>query len=49
MRSLLELWGFLRSRRRYWMWPVVTFLVVLGATILLTQSAAIATLMYSLF
>jgi hypothetical protein len=49
MRSLLELWRFLRARRRYWMWPAITFLVVLGATLVLTQGTAIATMLYSLF
>lgn len=49
MRSFLELWAFLRARRRYWMWPAVVFLLVLGTLVVLTQSAVIGPFIYSLF
>jgi hypothetical protein len=49
MRSLIEFWHFLRVRRHYWIWPAVTFLVVLGTVLILTQGAAIAPFIYSLF
>jgi hypothetical protein len=49
MRSVIELWRFLRGRRRYWMWPAITFLLVLGAVLVFTQASAIGPFLYSLF
>jgi hypothetical protein len=49
MRSVIELWRFLRARRRYWMWPAITFLIVLGTVLVFTQASAIGPFLYSLF
>ena len=46
---LLELWQFVRARRKYWLIPVLIMLAVFGALIVLTQGSVIAPLIYTLF
>ncbi|MBF0479820.1 MAG: hypothetical protein HQL26_10085 [Candidatus Omnitrophica bacterium] len=46
---LKDLWGFLKSRKRFWLVPIIIILVLLGAILLLTESSAIAPFIYTLF
>jgi hypothetical protein len=49
MSILAEFWMFLRVRKKYWLLPIVIFLVLLGALIVLTEGSAIAPFIYALF
>jgi len=49
MSFLKELWAFLRVRKKYWMWPIVLMMALLGALIVLSQGSAIAPFIYTLF
>jgi hypothetical protein len=44
-----DLWGFLNERKKYWLAPLIINLVLLGALIVLSQNAAIAPSIYTLF
>ncbi len=44
-----ELWAFLKIRKKWWLLPILFFLVVLGGLILLTQGSALAPFIYSIF
>ncbi|HUG43215.1 MAG TPA: DUF5989 family protein [Acidobacteriota bacterium] len=44
-----ELWEFLRVRKKYWLVPIVTFLLLIGALIVFTESSAIAPFIYTIF
>ena len=44
-----DLWGFLRSRKKWWLAPIITFLIVLGAVLVLAQGSALAPFIYNLF
>ena len=46
---LLELWVFLRIRKKYWLLPIVVMLAVFGGLIVLTQGSAMAPFIYTLF
>jgi len=46
---LAEFWGFLKVRKKWWLMPIVLFLVLLGALIVLTQGSALAPFIYTLF
>ncbi len=46
---LAELWDFLKVRKKWWLAPIVIFLVLLGALIILTEGSAIAPFVYTLF
>jgi uncharacterized protein DUF5989 len=49
MSFLAEFWAFLRARKKYWLVPIVLFLLVFGGLILLTQGSAVAPFIYTLF
>ncbi|MGE5429645.1 MAG: DUF5989 family protein [Syntrophomonadaceae bacterium] len=44
-----ELWLFLKERKKWWLAPIVIFLVLLGGLIILTQGSALAPFIYALF
>ena len=49
MSFLMELWMFMRSRKKFWLAPVIVTMLVLGGLLILAQSSAIAPFIYSLF
>ncbi len=46
---LKEFWQFLKVRKKWWLLPIVIFLVLLGALIVLTEGSAVAPFIYTLF
>jgi hypothetical protein len=46
---MAEFWEFLRVRKKYWLTPIVFFLILLGALIVLTEGSALAPFIYTLF
>ena len=46
---LSEFWGFLKTRKKWWLLPIVILLVLLSALIVLTEGSAIAPFIYTLF
>jgi hypothetical protein len=44
-----EFWEFTKARKRRWLLPIVIFLLLFGALIVLTESSALAPFIYSLF
>lgn len=49
MSFLAEFSRFLRVRRKYWLWPLIFVLVLIGGLIVLTQGSAVAPFVYTLF
>ena len=49
MSFLVEFWAFLRVRKKYWLVPIVLFLLFFGGLIILTQGSAVAPFIYTLF
>ena len=49
MAFLRELWAFLRVRKKYWLLPVIVMMLVLGGLIALTQTSAVAPMIYTIF
>ena len=44
-----ELWDFMRERKKFWLLPIVLFLVLLSTLIVLTEGSAVAPFIYTLF
>ncbi len=44
-----ELGSFLKNRKRWWLLPVIIFLIALSAFIVFTEGSALAPLIYALF
>ncbi|MGA2863748.1 MAG: DUF5989 family protein [Verrucomicrobiota bacterium] len=44
-----EFWEFLRVRKKWWLAPIVIFLLLLGGLLVLAKGSALAPFIYSLF
>ncbi len=44
-----EFWQFLKVRKKWWLLPIVIFLMLLGALIVFTEGSALAPFIYALF
>ena len=44
-----ELWDFLKVRKKWWLAPILLFLILLGGLIILTQGSALAPFIYAIF
>ena len=49
MSFVKDLWGFLRTRKKYWLLPLILVLLLMGILIVLTSGSAIAPFIYTLF
>ncbi len=49
MSFLKEFWAFLRSRKKYWLMPILITMVLLGVLIVVAQGSAVAPFIYTLF
>ena len=49
MSFILELWAFMRERKKYWLLPILMVMVLLGGAVVLTQGSAVAPFIYTLF
>jgi hypothetical protein len=45
----VELWLFMRERKKFWLLPIVLVLVLFGGLVVLTQGTAVAPFIYTLF
>ena len=46
---IAEFWDFLKHRKKWYLMPIIVFLVLLGALVVLTEGSAIAPFVYTLF
>ena len=44
-----EFWQFLRIRKKWWLFPIVLFLLLFGTVLVLAEGSAIAPFIYALF
>ena len=44
-----EFWSFLRIRKKWWITPIVLFLLGLGVLLVFAKGSALAPFIYSLF
>ena len=49
MEILRDLMGFLRERKRFWVWPMVLVLLAVGLLVALTGGLAVSPFIYSLY
>ena len=45
---IVELWAFMKERRKFWLLPIIVVLLML-TVIVLTQGTAVAPFIYTLF
>lgn len=46
---LAEFWAFLRVRKKYWLLPAVLTMLAFGGLIAITQTSAVAPMIYTIF
>lgn len=46
---LMDLWGFMRERKKFWLAPIIIVLLLIGALLVFAQGSAIAPFIYTLF
>lgn len=46
---LTEFWAFLRTRKKYWLLPIILVILIFGGLLLLAQGSAVAPFIYTLF
>jgi hypothetical protein len=44
-----ELWAFMRVRKKWWLGPIMVFLLLLSILIVFTEGSALAPFIYALF
>jgi Family of unknown function (DUF5989) len=49
MSILVELWDFMKTRKKFWLIPIVTVMLGLGGLLIFAEGSAIAPFIYSLF
>ena len=49
MGILKEFWGFMIERKKWWLFPIIIMLVILGLLVIFTEGSALAPFIYTLF
>ena len=45
----MELWAFMKERKKFWLLPIIVVLLFFGMLIVMTQGSAVAPFIYTLF
>ena len=46
---LAEFWTFLKTRKKWWLKPLIVILILLGAVLVLAQTSALSPFIYTMF
>ena len=49
MSFLVELWTFMKVRKKFWLIPVMFMMVIFGGLLVLSQGSAVAPFIYTIF
>ncbi|MFL2780596.1 MAG: DUF5989 family protein [Rhodospirillales bacterium] len=49
MEFIIELWEFLRIRKKYWLVPIMFIMALFGGLVVISQGSAIAPFIYTIF
>jgi hypothetical protein len=49
MEFLRELWGFMKTRKKFWLLPLIAILLIFGLLIVFASGSALAPFIYSIF
>ena len=49
MAFFAELWSFLRTRKKFWLIPLVMMMALIGGLLVVTSGSAVAPFIYTLF
>jgi hypothetical protein len=46
---VVELWEFMRARKKFWLMPIVLMMLLFGGLVILAKGSAVAPFIYTLF
>ena len=49
MSFLIELWLYLKIRKKFWLMPIILAMALFGGLVILTQGSAVAPFIYTIF
>jgi hypothetical protein len=49
MSFIVELWTFMRVRKKFWLLPIIIMMTVFGGLVVLSQGSAVAPFIYTIF
>ncbi|MFT4713159.1 MAG: hypothetical protein ACJAVI_000942 [Candidatus Azotimanducaceae bacterium] len=49
LELIVDLWGFMRERKKFWLAPIIIMMLLLGSLIVFSQGSAVAPFIYTLF
>lgn len=49
MDFIMELWEFMKVRKKFWLLPVMVMMAVFGGLVVLSQGSAVAPFIYTIF
>jgi hypothetical protein len=49
MLFIKELWKFLKVRKKFWLLPIITIMLLLGVILIFAQGSVVAPFIYTLF
>ena len=49
MDFLIEMWAFLRERKKLWLAPIMLVMVILGGLLIIAEGSVVAPFIYTLF
>ena len=44
-----ELWAFMRTRKKFWLLPVIVVMALIGSLLVFAQGSALAPFIYTIF
>ena len=49
MGFILELWDFMKVRKKFWLLPIFVMMAIFGGLVVLSQGSAVAPFIYTIF
>ncbi len=46
---IIDIWDFLKVRKKYWLAPLIITILLMGALLIFTQGSVVAPFIYSIF
>jgi len=49
METLRDLWNFMKTRKKFWLLPLIIILIIISALLIFGSSSSLAPFIYTLF
>ena len=49
MAHISEIWDYVKVRKKWWLVPIIIFLVLMGSVLVLTEGSTVAPFIYAIF